>query len=124
MDMDLSVAAQPEAGAYVPVMLTPAQAKDIACAIRTEIVSEVGLTLAGPVPCPAEIARLRTTIDVYAEQLELLDWGKPSTNIEVACPLDLFATIAEELQEGGEETVPESDVAICAVVAHLLKRVS
>jgi hypothetical protein len=122
--MDVSVAAQAEAGAHVSVMLTPAQAKDIAHAIRTEIMSECGQTLAAPVPCPEDIARLRTTIDLYAEQLELLDWGKPSSEIEIVCPLDLFTTIGEELQEGGEETVPERDVAVCAVVAHLLKRVS
>jgi hypothetical protein len=122
--MDVSVAAQAEAGAYVPVMLTPAQAKDIACAIRTEIMSEFGHALDTPVPRPDDIARLRTTIDRYAEQLELLDWGEPSSEIEIACPRDLFATIAQELQEGGEETVPERDVAVCAVVAHLLKRVS
>jgi hypothetical protein len=120
--MDVSVAAHRETAAYVPVMLTPAQAKDIACAIRTEILSEVGETLAGPVPRPDAIAKLRTTIDRYAEQLELLDWGKPGSDIEIACPPELFATIAEELQEGGEESVPEGDVAICAVVAYLLKR--
>jgi hypothetical protein len=122
--MDVSVAAQTEAGAYVPVMLTPAQAKDIACAIRTEIMSEFGHTLAAPVPRPDDIARLRTTIDRYAEQLDLLDWGEPSSEIEIACPRDLFATVAHELEEGGEEAVPERDVAVCAVVAHLLKRVN
>jgi hypothetical protein len=118
--MDVSVATQAEAGAYVPVMLAPAQAKDIACAIRTEIMSELGHALAAPVPRPQDIARLRTTIDLYAQQLELLDWGEPSSDIEIACPRGLFATIAQELQEGGEESVPERDVALCAVVAHLL----
>lgn len=122
--MDVSVAAQADAEAYVPVMLTPAQAKDIARAIRTEIMSEFGQALATPVPRPDDIARLRTTIDLYAEQLEMLDWGEPSSDIEIACPPELFATIAQELQEGGEEIVPERDVAVCAVVAHLLKRVS
>jgi hypothetical protein len=122
--MDVSVAAQAEAGAHVPVMLTPAQAKDIASAIRAEIMSECGQTLTAPVPRPEDIARLRTTIDLYAEQLELLDWGKPSSAIEIVCPLDLLTTIAEELQEDGEEAVPERDLAVCAVVAHLLKRVS
>jgi hypothetical protein len=122
--MDVSVAPQAESGPYVPVMLTPGQARDIACAIRTEILSEFGHSLAAPVPRPDDIARLRSTIDLYAEQLELLDWGEPSSNIEIECPRDLFTTIAQELQEGGEESVPERDVAVCAVVAHLLKRVS
>jgi hypothetical protein len=126
--MDVSVPAQAEAGAYVRVMLTPAQAKDIACAIRTEIMCEFGHSLAAPVPRPENIARLRTTIDLYAEQLELLDWGEPSADIEIACPRDLFATIAQELQEGGEESVPERDVAVCAVLnsdfAHRPRRLS
>jgi hypothetical protein len=122
--MDVSMAAQPTATACVPVMLTPAQAKDIARAISAELVSECGGTLAAPLPRPDDIARLRTIIDVYAGQLEAIDWGEPSADIEIECPSDLLETIARELEEDGEERVKDGDVAVCAVVAHLLKPVA
>jgi hypothetical protein len=118
--MDVSTAAQPKAGICVPVMLTPAQAKDIARAIRTELVTECGGTLAAPLPRPGDIARLRTIIDLYAAQLEALDWGKPSADIEIECPTHLLETIAQEVREDGEPGVKDGDVAVCAVVAHLL----
>jgi len=122
--MDVSMAAQPTAGVCVPVMLTPAQAKDIARAIRTELVSECGGTLADPLPGPDDIDRLRTIIDVYAEQLEAIDWGEPSAEIEIECPRHLLESIAREVQEDGEERVRDGDVAVCAVVAHLLNHVA
>jgi hypothetical protein len=123
-DMDVSMAAQPKARPCVRVILTPAQAKDVAHAIRNELVTECGGTLAAPLPTPDDIARLRTIIDVYAQQLEALDWGEPSAAIEIECPTDLLETIAQEVREDGEERVKDDDVAVCAVVAHLLTPVA
>ena len=67
--MGLTTTGQPEAGGSVAVRVTPAQAKDIAAAIRSELACACGETLAAPVPGREDIARLRAIIDIYADEL-------------------------------------------------------
>jgi hypothetical protein len=122
-DMEASLTAPAELSPCVPVVLTPTQAQDVARTIRGELAFGCERTLAAPMLGREDIARLLAVIDRYAERLELLEWGQPRADIEVVCPQYLFEPIAEDLRIAGEEGIEHNEVALCAVVEHLLEYV-
>ena len=85
--------------------LTPAQALDVAGTIRIQLASLFEGTLTGPIPGRGDLSRLRELIDLYVDELEMIAWGEPEGDVEIAGPRHLLEAIAHDLREGGEERV-------------------
>ena len=112
--------AAPVAGIRVGITLTPADVKVVECALRSELAAECAEILAAPLPGRDDIERIRTIVDAYAEQFEMLQWGDPRADIEMDCPTSQLDTVVLDLLDGGENRSEDHRVAVCAMLEHLL----
>ncbi len=108
-------------GTYVGITLTPADRNVIAKALRSDFAAECQQILATPLPDREDIARLRALLDVYASQIETLDWGNGSAHIEMDCPTYQLDTVARDLLSFAIDQSPDHRLAVCAVLEHFLR---
>jgi hypothetical protein len=89
----------------VSVPLSPALAKEVARALRIELGCELDRSLNEPLPSREDAGRLRTILDLSVDQLETLGWGEPSGNVTMMAPRLLLETVAQDLIDGGNESL-------------------
>jgi hypothetical protein len=63
--------------------LTPVHARHLAGALRLQLALRWETAELGPMPCREEVERARGLLDLYAEQLERLDWGEPAGELSL-----------------------------------------
>ena len=122
-DSSVAVMLSPAHEGSVAVMFGPAQANEIARKMRDELARECGEALAAPLPNHTRIARLQTIIEIYAEQLEGLEWGEPRADVEMLCDAELLGTIAPALSDGREERIRYEALPVSAILAHLIDQI-
>jgi hypothetical protein len=84
-------------------MLNPVLAREVASALRIQLACELDRPFDEPLPSREDVARLRTVLDRYVDQLETLAWGEPSGEVRMSAPRALLESIARELLDGGNE---------------------
>jgi hypothetical protein len=87
----------------VALRLTAPQARQVADALRIEIASAWDGSWFGPLPDRKEVARLRALLEVYAEPLEMIEWGESPGDVEMRCGRWVAERVAEDLLQGGRE---------------------
>ena len=65
--------------------------------------------------------RIRALLDVYARQIETLDWGNGPAEIEMECPTYELDTVARDVPSFTTERDPDHRLAVCAVLEQFLK---
>lgn len=89
----------------VRVRLTPAQAQIVAHWMRTSLTDECEQILTGVMPGRSELTRVRASVDLYVDLLDMIAWGEPVGPVEMVCPRAMLETTARDLLESGEDQV-------------------
>jgi len=110
-----------DAGTYVGITLTPADCDVIAKAVRTDFAEQCQQILGAPLPDRTDVVRIRALLDVYARQIETLEWGNGPADIEMDCPIYQLDTVARDLPSSAIETRRDHRLAVCAMVGHFLR---
>jgi hypothetical protein len=84
-------------------MLSPVLAREVASALRIQLACELDRRFDEPLPSREDVARLRSVLDRYVDQLETLAWGEPSGEVRMSAPRRLLESLAQELLDGGNE---------------------
>jgi hypothetical protein len=109
------------AGTYVGITLTPADRNVIATALRSDFAAECQQILSAPEPEREDVLRIRALLDVYARQIETLDWGNGPEEIEMECPTYQLDTVARDLPNFATQSSPDHRLAVCAVLEQFLR---
>jgi hypothetical protein len=104
----------------VGVTLTPADVNVIARALFRELATECARILASPLPNREDVARIRTLLDVYEGQIEMLGWGVGLADVKLDCPTNKLDTVADDLLCFAEEGSQDHRVTVCALLEHFL----
>jgi hypothetical protein len=98
-------------GAVVAVTLSPSQAQLVAETVRIQLSYACERMqpdhVAGQLVGRRELRRFRSTIDLYVDELESLQWGAAMNDIRVAVRRPRLEIIARELREAGEERIAD-----------------
>jgi hypothetical protein len=108
-------------GTYVGITLTRADRTVIATALRSDFAAECQQILTNPLPDREDVLRIRALLDVYARQIETLDWGNGPEDIEMECPAYQLDTVARDLPNFVTESSPDHRLAVCAVLEQFLR---
>jgi hypothetical protein len=108
-------------GTYVGITLTRADRNVITTALRSDFAAECQQILNNPLPDREDILRIRALLDVYARQIETLDWGNGPDDIEMECPAYQLDTVARDLPNFATESSPDHRLAVCAVLEQFLR---
>jgi hypothetical protein len=108
-------------GTYVGITLTPADRNVIASALRSDVAAECQQILTAPEPDREDVLRIRALLDVYAKQIETLDWGNGPEDIEMECPAYQLDTVARDLPNFATESSRDHRLAVCAVLEQFLR---
>jgi hypothetical protein len=106
---------------YVGITLTCADRNVIATALRSDFAAECQQILSAPEPEREDVLRIRALLDVYARQIETLDWGNGPEDIEMECPAYQLDTVARDLPKFARASSPDHRLAVCAVLEQFLR---
>jgi hypothetical protein len=108
-------------GTHVEITLTPADRNVIATALRSDFATQCQQILTAPEPDRGDALTIRALLDVYARQIETLDWGNGPADIEMECPAYQLDTVARDLPSFAAESSLDHRLAVCAVLEQFLK---
>jgi hypothetical protein len=109
MGRELVTDSNQSVAADIAVRLTPTQAKHIADTIRIELVSQWDCAWFTSLPCREDAGRARSLLEVCTDQLEELEWGEATGTVELHSGSDRLESIADNLLEGAEECLADTD---------------
>jgi hypothetical protein len=93
----------------VSIRLSPDQAGHLAGTIRLELAQQWEEASVAPVPGREDVGKVRAALELYGDELEMLEWGEPAGEVELLCPRERLALLARNLLEGGEEWLHDPD---------------
>ena len=96
------------------VTVTPTQARHIATAIRIDLAAHWEQDWLHPLARREEVSAARSLLDVCADELEMLQWGEPTGDVDLRSDRRRLGELARNLLEGGEERVATRDDASIA----------
>ena len=94
------------------VTVTPMQARHIAIAIRLELAARWEQQWLHPLARREEVNTARSLLDLCADELEMLQWGEPTGDVELRSERRRLGDLAQNLLEDGEERVASHEDAI------------
>ena len=95
----------------IAVTVTPTQARHIATAIRLDLAARWEQEWLHPLARREEVNTARSLLDVCADELEMLQWGEPTGDVDLRSDRRRLGELAQNLLEGGEECVATRDDA-------------
>ncbi len=113
--------ANPGAATHVEITLTRADRGVIANAIRSDLAAECQQILKSRLPDREDVVRIKALLDVYARQIETLDWSDGPTHLEMVCPTNQLDTVARDLPDFTPDQSLDHRLGVCALVEHFLR---
>lgn len=98
----------------IAVTVTPTQARHVAIAIRLELAARWEKEWLHPLARREEVHTARSLLDLCTDELDMLQWGEPSGNVDLVSDRRRLTELAQNLFEGGEERVATRDDASAA----------
>ena len=89
----------------IAVTVTPTQARHIATAIRLELAARWEQEWLHPSARREEVNTARSLLDLCTDELEMLEWGEPTGDVDLRAERRRLGELALNLLEGGEERV-------------------
>ena len=95
----------------IVVTVTPTQARHIATAIRLDLAARWEDDWLHPSARPEEVSTARSLLDACADELEMLEWGEPTGDVDLRSDRQRLDVLARNLHEGGEDLIATRDDA-------------
>ncbi len=93
----------------IAVTVTPTQARHIATSIRLDLATRWQRDWLHPLARPEELSMARSLLDACADELEMLQWGEPTGNVDLRSDRRRLAELAQDLLDGGQECFATGD---------------
>lgn len=93
----------------IAVTVTPTQARLIATAIRLDLAARWEQGWLDPLARSEDVRAARSLLDACADELEMLQWGAPTGDVDLRSDRRRLSELAQNLLEGGELCVATRD---------------